>query len=502
MASPNPSEKNVDILVITALQDELDGILSIGPDWQEHRDLAGFRYYRRDVTTSRGTSFSVAAAWIGEMGQRSASIRGAQLEAELGPSCLAMCGICAGYRSKVGLGDIIVADRLFAYDEGKLQVSPSGESTFAYSMRAFDLDAVWKVDASYLAREIDIAPLQAERPPTKDAQRKWLLRTLHAHETEGKPAPMQHPDRAKLCPEWTPRLTELLENGFVMRTGAKLALTEKGRDAVFEDLLLHPDGLPAEPPLQVHVGTVATGSAVVEDAGIFERLRKVQRTTIGLEMEGTALGELAARGGKQSILVKAVVDYADPDKDDGFRRFACRASAWFLFAFLEKHFEPRQQQKRFERREFDFDREREHPFLVKVERAAQARFPTAKITKHPVEPPFVGLLQLEIETHGLFDTRLVAALDQSITPELVQQFALLERPFRDDFPPLRSTIVHRGDAAPSELSRQAWRKSIQLETFYAYQALFDLTKYLEWQTARLQADPIYPPAMYVDPPAT
>ena len=43
----------VDVLIVTALQDELEAVLALGEGgragWQELRDLGGFRYYRRDL---------------------------------------------------------------------------------------------------------------------------------------------------------------------------------------------------------------------------------------------------------------------------------------------------------------------------------------------------------------------------------------------------------------------------------------------------------------------
>lgn len=43
----------------------------------------------------------------------------------LQPRCLAMCGVCAGRRGDVNLGDVIVADRVWQYDFGALKVSYS-----------------------------------------------------------------------------------------------------------------------------------------------------------------------------------------------------------------------------------------------------------------------------------------------------------------------------------------------------------------------------------------
>lgn len=499
----------VDVVIFTAVKSELDAVLAVGTKdgeaWLELRDLGGFRYYRREIRRARD-SFVVAAAWIGEMGGRSTAIRAQQLLTELSPSCLAMCGICAGDRNKVALGDIIVADRLFAWDEGKRIAEPGKEEAFYHSLRSFDLEATWRMDAAFLGDELDLAKWSKGRPPSKTSQRNWFLFTLAAFEAKQGPGPAAHPDRKQRCPGWTTVFDELLAEALItIGDDASLSLTTKGRNVVAQHKMRFPDGLPEDPPLRVHVGAVATVAAVIEDPGIFKRMQQVVRSTWGLEMEGAALGEVAERFSKRAILVKAVQDFADGTKDDSFRAFGCRISAEFLFAFLEKHFEPTRDERldrRLEMLEFDFDREPEHPFSAKVERAARIRYPEAVLTKHRVEAPFVGLMQLEIPTGVFSGMQLVAVLDQGVTPELVQQFALLERPFRDDYPPLRSTIVYRGEAASPELSAEARRKGIHLETFYAYQALFDLTKYLEWQTARLVADPIYPPAMYVDPPAT
>jgi nucleoside phosphorylase len=47
-------------------------------------------------------------------------------------------------------------------------------------------------------------------------------------------------------------------------------------------------------------------------------------------MEAAAIGWVAELSAIPFIVAKAVTDYGDSDKDDGFRNFACRASAQFL----------------------------------------------------------------------------------------------------------------------------------------------------------------------------
>ncbi len=83
----DPERASIDVLVLTALQDELDAVLTLGEGgsdgWEELRDLGGFRYYRRAFPNARGEALQIAAAWTGEMGARTAAIRGQQLLAEL-----------------------------------------------------------------------------------------------------------------------------------------------------------------------------------------------------------------------------------------------------------------------------------------------------------------------------------------------------------------------------------------------------------------------------------
>ena len=72
--------------------------------------------------TMRTGPLRIAAAWAGEMGESAAATRAATLIDQLSPNYLAMCGICAGKRGDTFLGDVIVADRVFSYDHGKLVV--------------------------------------------------------------------------------------------------------------------------------------------------------------------------------------------------------------------------------------------------------------------------------------------------------------------------------------------------------------------------------------------
>src|SRR5262245_47769866 len=97
---PQQHPHPIDVLIITALHDELDAVLALGdggkPGWTEARDLSNFPYYVRNIVNVHGEPLSIAAAWSGQMGERAAAARAQELIDHLNPHCLAMCGICAG----------------------------------------------------------------------------------------------------------------------------------------------------------------------------------------------------------------------------------------------------------------------------------------------------------------------------------------------------------------------------------------------------------------------
>ncbi len=85
------------------------------------------------------------------------------------------------------------------------------------------------------------------------------------------------------------------------------------------------------------MGPIATGKTVRQDPELFSRLAKLSRKTLGAEMEAAGIGYVAERAGIPSLIVKAVSDFGDEDKDDGFRAFSCRTSALLLLTLLKRH---------------------------------------------------------------------------------------------------------------------------------------------------------------------
>ena len=220
------------------------------------------------------------------------------------------------------LGDVIIADRLWEYDTGKLRVKVvEGERREheQTDMEMYLLRPEWKRAAKRFKIDRGAAWLSL-RPRSCQAQGDWILDRLH----RGKD-PRKDPERVRKCVDFDEALKRLWNKKLLQK--GKLALTDKGRQYISKLLLLNLDELPEQEPFSTFVGPIASGSRVIEDKRIFARLAKPVRKVLGMEMEAAAIGALAyARRLDYSIVMKGVMDHADPDKSDNFKPFAARAS--------------------------------------------------------------------------------------------------------------------------------------------------------------------------------
>ncbi|MCP4382890.1 MAG: TIR domain-containing protein, partial [Hyphomicrobiales bacterium] len=338
---PAPDGDGVDVVVLTALVDEYKAVLAVEEgalgSWTDRLDSSGFTFRVRPYASGDNRVMRLALAQAPEMGGLAAAQAAGRLVRELRPKFLAMCGICAGRRGKVALGDVIVADRVFQYDDGKMKAFVDKDGVrveeIRHDIRTYHLDPRWKLEVEQLSPSF-CADLARDRPPSLARRQIWVMEQLVA----GYPAPQEHRDRKQKCPQWAVVIRSLRSKKWVTAKG--LALTKAGMAHMREQELLYPDGPPEDPPFRVRVGPIATGNRVVEDGRVFDRLSKLVRKTIGLEMEAAAIGMVAGVEGVPMIVAKGVADHGDLEKDDTFRSFAARVSARFLLKFLRNRNRP------------------------------------------------------------------------------------------------------------------------------------------------------------------
>ncbi|MFH1340569.1 MAG: hypothetical protein ABIL01_05040 [Pseudomonadota bacterium] len=318
-----------DALIVTALQDEFDAALSALRNAGAQLDLdnaeSSSPYQSYFLFASRGDPLRIALARPTRMGAIATSTIASSLVERLRPRCIAMCGVCAGNPSDVALGDVIVAELSYFYDEGKRK-----KEGFEGDHRQIPLEDSWIRKAQELRP--DGLPTFGEA--SESEANAWLLEQLYLGLD-----PKRHPARIRYLPEKALGLAfrKLEKAGLVQRRGTIFVLTDKG-SATVEKSRAYDLASPKKLPYRIHVGPMASGNVVVKDGLTWEMLKSLGvRTVLGLEMEAAAIAQIAFRQGvKHWIVAKGVMDYADPRKDDRYKAFAALSSAEVLLRFLSE----------------------------------------------------------------------------------------------------------------------------------------------------------------------
>ena len=110
--------RNVDFLIVVALEEEREGFRHTEAEMIGDRNVAGLNLRYLQVSNDEQFSFG-AILLLPEMGLVSATAYTARAIAELRPCLVAMAGICAGHSEKTELGQIVIANPVWEYQAGK-----------------------------------------------------------------------------------------------------------------------------------------------------------------------------------------------------------------------------------------------------------------------------------------------------------------------------------------------------------------------------------------------
>lgn len=319
-----------DVLIICALKEELDALLHVraGMSTEWSPVDSDPPHYAATLDGAAGP-IRVAAAWATEMGPAAAAQLAGQLAERLNPGCFAMCGVCAGHPNDTDLGDVIIADRVFQYDSGKL--TAEGHQG---DLRTYLLPDPWfRVAQEFVGAA---KHLHGYGEPSDDDAMWWLLGRLLAG---------RHPKKSAFARYFPPvrrasMLELLLEQNLVSLRGEMFGLTSRGRVAMLRRIAVH-DTPAMVLPYHTHIGPVGSGSYVVADGDTWDRVaRQGMRKILGLDMEAAAVGSVAHNRGRPFVVAKGVMDHGDSRKRDQFKAFASRASAEVLCSFLRRVLQP------------------------------------------------------------------------------------------------------------------------------------------------------------------
>ena len=337
--------RRADVVILTAITLEYQAALQVeagaweGSQWEPQQGPNGLPVAFRTFRGKGGRGLRVAVAQAADMGAVAATNALLPLVEAYRPECVAMCGVCAGRPGKTSLGDVIAAERLFYHDTGERL-----PEAVQQDLRTYNLRDDWKVALEHFgfAARFQDEAWWKKRPIPYEWQENWVLAKLN----EGVADPSARPESEAFCSHWDKVIESLWKSGQVQ--DGTLTLTDEGRRRIGRLLIKYrnrfPDTAPSGEllPFKVHVAPMGSGNQVVEDERVWSFVSEHMRKTLGLEMEAAALGHLAhaQRERKLTALVmKGVMDFANPGRDDHFKEFAARASAECLIAFLREHLE-------------------------------------------------------------------------------------------------------------------------------------------------------------------
>lgn len=329
---PNGRESLIDILLIAAIPEEFEAARSAFTagfdtdggvrDWRAVDPTSSFPYYQGHYYHESQPLFSIAIAQSPRMGGITTGQLAAVLVERLKPKAIVMCGVCAGNPAHVALGDVVVSELAYQYDEGKRT-----KEGFEPDHRQQPASRRWKTAAEAL----NPAELPSYGVADRADARYWLMEQLHRGAD-----PTSHPARDRYFGpgELTEMIAELRQ-ARILRSRGALTLTRKGIAETRDASNLNRDP-PLRLPFAIKAGPIASGNVVVKDGITWDMLKRHGvRSVIGLEMEAAAIGYAAISAEVADwIVIKGVMDHADPNKDDRYKSFAARASAEVLVALL------------------------------------------------------------------------------------------------------------------------------------------------------------------------
>ncbi|MCU0683468.1 MAG: hypothetical protein MUF34_14705, partial [Polyangiaceae bacterium] len=336
----------VDVLLIIAAKGEDTPALAVNDgrlgEWRRE-ERSDYPVWFAEFSTLAGSVLRVALARAIDMGGEHTAATASPLVVELKPQCLAMCGVCGGRPGWTNLGDVIIASKTWRYDTGeRVRSKPGAEPEVNQTVATYQITAPWlpKAEAAAEAWSNPGAgqwPLGADwlanRPLDYELQGLWLLREL----AEGRD-PLKASDLEQRCPNWEAAVSQQEERGRLKGPD----ITDAGREHVRTTLFRNRGQIPKQAPWKVLVGPLATGNSLVRDVDIWASLTKTERLVLGLDMEASALSQTGwLHSVDHTIVAKGVMDFADPERNWGFRPFAARAAAEVLLRFLRETLTPR-----------------------------------------------------------------------------------------------------------------------------------------------------------------
>jgi nucleoside phosphorylase len=267
--------KRIDIAILTVIPIELKALraaLAIS-DVAGEKDPHGTIYYSTTIYSNpQKREYRLILTCIGMAGNPSAAAATADVVAKYNPHVVVLVGIAAGMRGKVKIGEVILGERVVAYEP---------------------------------AAQIRLADRASVEEPRPDIDR--LSQTMQQ-------------DVVNYTID-TVRLTQMFaELGGVFPTST-VGLEQEYQQHVAQSIA-------------VTISTIASGEKLLRDPAKLRSLRRLHGKTEVGEMEAAGFVTICRRHGVPWLVIRGISDFGDEFKNDTFHRFASQAAAVVLVDFL------------------------------------------------------------------------------------------------------------------------------------------------------------------------
>ncbi len=324
--SKSDKEHSVDVLILLATEEEEAAILK-NDDWIERVEEGenGFTYFVREETKK----FALVRA--GGMREGEMSAIGQHFIDVLHPTYIAMAGFCAGNNDKVSLGDVVVADTMYRFGEGK-----ETDTVLLPEINAYRISAQLKQKIQRFGNDW-IRTINLDKPIDYGKQKYDILKDINELDPDCKIKPREKWDSNEY-PNFPDILKEMLENEWVSNECGDLYVLPKGRNEIQKLFQTEYWSGYQEKETSVVIGPMACGDNVEQKTDIFTSLEtEYDRKTVALDMESHSLGILSSNNGNKCIVAKGVGDYAGlhKKKQNRYIEYASAASCRFIIEFFK-----------------------------------------------------------------------------------------------------------------------------------------------------------------------
>lgn len=266
----------VDVVVLTVIPAELRALqdaLGLDPARRE-RSEHGSVFQRTSLPSELlGRSLNLVLGCVGEAGNAPAASAATEMIATHHPRAVLLMGIAAGLREKTRIGEVVLSDRVVAYEPAALVRTADG-------------------------RSVTQPRPEIERAPHAILQDVTFYR----------------PDARRL------------RSAFKKAGGAVPEAKDETQRSLFEKHVA--TGVTAR------TATIASGEKLLRDPERFRALRELHGKVEVGEMEAAGLVDACRRASLPWLVVRGISDFGDDFKDDAFHGFAAMTAAVVLVDFL------------------------------------------------------------------------------------------------------------------------------------------------------------------------